>query len=135
MAAPSAADVAGYLSQVVAANHDTLATAGSPDRIYAGQVFALPVPAATAGPPAPAISVPPPIPVHPAPPSATATVVTAPGDSFWSVAERVVSGRQAVSTEADVAAYWVQLVSTNEGRLAPPGNPDLIYPGQTFALP
>ena len=31
--------------------------------------------------------------------------------------------------------YWQQLIEVNRDRLAPPGDPDLIHPGQRFHLP
>jgi DNA-binding SARP family transcriptional activator/nucleoid-associated protein YgaU len=73
----------------------------------------------------------------PAAPSAPATEVTvAPGDNFWSLAESEVGaawGRE--PTDAEVAPHWRALVDANSEALAPPGDPDLIYPGQTFAVP
>lgn len=61
---------------------------------------------------------------------------TQPGEHFWSMAEQVLEaswGR--APTDAEVMPYWQQLVETNRGRLADPGNPDLIYPGQEFEVP
>lgn len=58
------------------------------------------------------------------------------GDHFWSIAERVLArewGRP--PTDAEVVGYWDRLITANQDRLADPENPDLIYPGQTFAVP
>lgn len=61
---------------------------------------------------------------------------TAPGEHFWSMAEQVLEaswGR--APTDAEVTPYWEQMVERNRGRLADPGNPDLVYPGQEFEVP
>jgi len=64
------------------------------------------------------------------------TVVVVAGDSFWSIAEHEVASVQgAAPTTAEVTGYWSQLVHANQGQLVHGGNPDLIYPGQTFSLP
>ena len=59
----------------------------------------------------------------------TRTWTVAPGESFWSIAERTVADG------ADVARYWRTLVDANRERLADPGNPDLLFPGQVLSLP
>lgn len=59
-----------------------------------------------------------------------------PGEHFWGLAERVLAeswGRPA--SDAEVVGYWQQVVEANRGALADPGNPDLVYPGQVFAVP
>jgi hypothetical protein len=58
------------------------------------------------------------------------------GDSLWSLAEGALatSGGERPS-DAEVAGYWVRLIELNRHRLLLPANPDLIYPGQVFALP
>jgi nucleoid-associated protein YgaU len=64
------------------------------------------------------------------------TVTVEKGDHFWSIAEDTLAeqwGREATDTE--VTPYWVQLVEANEGKLLPPGDPDMIYPDQEFVLP
>ncbi len=38
-------------------------------------------------------------------------------------------------TDGEVTPYWQTLVDSNRNALADPSNPDLIYGGQTFALP
>ena len=69
--------------------------------------------------------------------SATADeVVVVEGDHFWSIAKDTLAdawGRQ--PTDIEMTPYWVELVAANEDRLLPPGDPDLIYPDQTFTIP
>lgn len=58
------------------------------------------------------------------------------GDHFWSIAETALAdawGRR--PTDEEIHLYWKQVVDANRDRLAPPGDPDLIYPGQVFQLP
>lgn len=63
-------------------------------------------------------------------------VVVAPGDSFWSIAAQHVAGRlQRPPTDREIATYWRRLVAANTDRLAVAGQPDLVYPDQTFRLP
>ena len=60
----------------------------------------------------------------------------APGDSFWSIAEEIltdIAGHE--PTEQAIRRYWVQLIETNRRRLADPANPDLLFPGQLLDLP
>jgi nucleoid-associated protein YgaU len=52
------------------------------------------------------------------------------GDSFWSIAEDVVG-----AGGDHVRAYWEQLIAANADRLAVPGQPDLLFPGQRLTLP
>jgi hypothetical protein len=84
-----------------------------------------------------ALVVPGPAPPGPMPPAADATTwVVEPGDSFWSIAEDVVTGPDRSSPpERDVSRYWRRLVDANRDRLVDPGNPDLLLPGQTLTLP
>lgn len=59
-----------------------------------------------------------------------------PGDHFWSIAEDAMTdawGR--VPSDSELAPYWADVVELNTDRLLPPGDPDLIYPGQVFDLP
>jgi nucleoid-associated protein YgaU len=81
--------------------------------------------------------VPGPAPPGPAPPTADATTwVVEPGDSFWSIAEDVVTPPgQPAPPERDVSRYWRRLVDANRDRLVDPGNPDVLLPGQTLTLP
>lgn len=58
------------------------------------------------------------------------------GDHFWSIAEEALAeewGR--APTDSEIAPYWAGLVEENDGRLLPPGEPNLIYPEQRFHLP
>jgi len=58
------------------------------------------------------------------------------GDSLWLIAETVVN--DALGARANlghVDTYWRELIAVNRSRLAPPYDPDLIFPGQTFVLP
>ena len=67
---------------------------------------------------------------------AAAEVTVEPGDAFWSIATTTLAdawGRPPSNEE--ITGYWRQLVDTNRDRLAPPYDPDLIYPGQVFELP
>ena len=68
--------------------------------------------------------------------AAPAEVTVEQGDSFWTLAEDHLSaswGRP--PTDAEIAPYWQEMVAQNDARLAPPGDPDLIQPGQVFAAP
>jgi nucleoid-associated protein YgaU/DNA-binding SARP family transcriptional activator len=58
------------------------------------------------------------------------------GDNFWKIAQATLTsawGRP--PSDDETAPYWRQLVAANRDRLAPPYDPDLIYPGQRFELP
>ena len=58
------------------------------------------------------------------------------GDHFWSIAEEALSDAWGRSpTDNEIAPYWADLVQTNNGRLLPPEDPNLIYPEQRFHLP
>jgi hypothetical protein len=85
--------------------------------------------------------------------SAADSWVVGAGDSFWSIAEVVVAQAHqdqqpaqparaeaeadevGAQTEAEVGRYWSRLVAANRDRLAAPGHPDLLIPGQTLVLP
>lgn len=74
--------------------------------------------------------------VVPEPVIESSTWVVQPGDHFWSIAERTLArvwGRP--PTEAEVAPYWRDVIERNRDRLADRDNADLIFPGQSFALP
>jgi nucleoid-associated protein YgaU len=63
------------------------------------------------------------------------SVVVEPGDHLWKISEEhlaTVLGRPAEDAEVD--PYWRSVIDTNRERLAS-GDPDLIYPGETVALP
>jgi hypothetical protein len=73
----------------------------------------------------------------PRPPSITAAehVVVA-GESFWTIADEVLTDRlDRTPTEAETAAYWERLVLANRDRLVDRDNPDLIFPGQSLSVP
>ena len=58
------------------------------------------------------------------------------GDHFWSIAEEALTDAWGRSpTDSEIAPYWADLVQTNNGRLLPPEDPNLIYPEQRFQLP
>lgn len=68
-------------------------------------------------------------------PLATSYVVQS-GDHLWSIAERVMTNRLAAPpSDAQIVAYWSVLIAMNRDRLVDPDDPDLILPGQEFALP
>jgi hypothetical protein len=80
-------------------------------------------------------------PPRPDPPAAGAVTAAAtwtvqPGQCFWSIAEAELGrvwGRR--PTAAEVVPYWNRLIEANRTALADPGNADLVFPGQVFALP
>lgn len=58
------------------------------------------------------------------------------GDHFWHIAEQTLLeawGRP--PTDREIAPYWRQLIDANRDRLRPPGDPDLIHPGQHLTIP
>ena len=68
---------------------------------------------------------------EPLPPS----VVVEPGDHLWKISEdhlAAVLGRTAEDGEVD--PYWRSVIEANRDRLLS-GDPDLIFPGETVALP
>jgi hypothetical protein len=96
--------------------------------------------AGTEAPGAPPPAPPPSVPSQPerAPTSASSggRYVVAPGDCFWSIAERVLTDHAGVDVaERLLIEYWHRLILHNRGRLVAPDNPDLLYPGQVLLLP
>ena len=64
------------------------------------------------------------------------TWVVGPGDSFWSIAEDMLSPSGGdPPSERDVGRYWRRLIAANRAGLVDPGNPDLLIPGQELDLP
>jgi hypothetical protein len=58
------------------------------------------------------------------------------GDTFWSIAEEALTDqRGSFPSQHEIVRYWRQLIATNQARLAAPGNPDLLLPGQSLLLP
>ena len=58
------------------------------------------------------------------------------GDHFWGIAETTLTqswGR--APADAEIVPYWRQIVEANRDALLPPGDPDVIYPGQQFVVP
>lgn len=76
-----------------------------------------------------------PSPAPAAPPTDVSVHVVAPGESFWSIADDVVSEWPAATDLAGLTRYWQQLIDANRDRLVDPGNPDLLHPGQELVLP
>lgn len=68
---------------------------------------------------------------------AAARVATVePGDNFWTIAETTLATAwRRPPTESETSEYWRRLVDTNRQHLAPPYDPDFIYPDQRFELP
>ncbi len=57
-------------------------------------------------------------------------------DHFWALAEQALTdawGR--APSDAELTPYWAEMVEANVDRLAPPEDPNLIYPGQSFVVP
>gem|GEM_PF-1038036 len=95
---------------------------------------------ADAGPPAPPDAAPPAAAPQVSPatttPASDATWTVRSGQCFWSIAESELSrawGRR--PTAAEIVPYWHRLIEANRSALADPGNADLIFAGQVFALP
>jgi nucleoid-associated protein YgaU len=82
----------------------------------------VPAPAAPAPPPAPAAS-------------ATRLHVVVPGDNLWRIARAELVARGQTDPDiATIARYWRVVVERNRNALRS-HNPNLIYPGETIALP
>ncbi|MDH3294360.1 MAG: LysM peptidoglycan-binding domain-containing protein, partial [Acidimicrobiia bacterium] len=75
--------------------------------------------------------------VGPASPADDLAAVTVDqGDHFWSLAkDRLTAEWGREPTEAELTPYWADMVAHNRHRLRPPGDPDLIHPGQQFEFP
>lgn len=73
---------------------------------------------------------------------APATATTAgqwtvkPGECFWSIADDVLAERLGrPPTDAEIVPYWQRLIDANRHHLVQRDNPDLVLPGQIFAVP
>ena len=67
--------------------------------------------------------------------TSTDSTVVQPGDHFWKISARHLSGildRDPASSE--IAPYWRRVVVENTPNLKS-GNPDLIYAGEVIELP
>ena len=57
------------------------------------------------------------------------------GDNFWTIAANQVQAKLGhAPTNEEVRAYWVVLIEANQANISS-GNPNLIFPGETFTLP
>ena len=72
---------------------------------------------------------------HASPPGDTTAVhIVAPGESFWSIAVDHLAAHGRPTDDRSVATYWCDLMAANADRLVVPGDPDLLFPGQTLVL-
>jgi hypothetical protein len=88
-------------------------------------------------PPPTAPVTPPPRPTpRPTPPPAPTTVTVQPGDSFWTIAEGLVSLRlHREPTDPEVIGPWLDLIARNRDVLPDPDDADLLLPGTVLDLP
>ena len=78
----------------------------------------------------------PPVQALAAAPAVAAEVTVQSGDNFWDLAEgQLTEAWGRAPTDAEVVPHWQALVETNRQSLVPPGDPDLIHPGQVFSVP
>ncbi len=71
-----------------------------------------------------------------APPVAPARWTIQAGDHLWHVSESVLTSRYGrTPNPVEISRYLDALVAANTERLAVPGQPDLVFPGQEFVLP
>ena len=60
------------------------------------------------------------------------TVVVAPGDHLWSIAERELAARLGrPPSDAEIVPYWVEVIALNPDL----PDPDLVFPGMEIRLP
>lgn len=65
----------------------------------------------------------------------TTTHTVQPGDHLWSISSTTLRDRMGrMPSDAETAAYWRTVIDHNRATLRS-GDPDLIYPGETIALP
>lgn len=58
------------------------------------------------------------------------------GEHFWHIAKTTLERAwDRTPANDEIVPYWRELIETNRDRLAPPGDPDIIHPGQRFELP
>jgi hypothetical protein len=85
-------------------------------------------PGTPTGPTAPAVPA--------APEIDPSTWVVEPGDSFWSIAEEVMTAPDgSTPDERTVSRYWQRLFAANRANLVDPDNADLLLPGQRLDVP
>lgn len=71
-----------------------------------------------------------------APTVTPSTWTVAPGESFWSIAEELLTEAwHRTPSGPEVDAFWRALVEVNRSRLTDPTDADLIQPGQVFEVP
>jgi nucleoid-associated protein YgaU/DNA-binding SARP family transcriptional activator len=59
-----------------------------------------------------------------------------PDDHFWHIATTALEQAwDRTPDDHEIVPFWRELIDINRDRLAPPGDPDLIHPGQRFELP
>ena len=69
-------------------------------------------------------------------PAETGEHVVEAGEHFWEIAEDTLTDAwDRPPTDQETASYWRELIEDNRDRLAPPHDPDIIHPGEVFALP
>ena len=56
------------------------------------------------------------------------------GDNLWTIAAGHLADTGVTRSNGQIAPYWRELVQENRASLRS-GNPDLIFPGETVALP
>lgn len=92
-----------------------------------------PLPHESAAPPTPTSPARPP---EPDPLTRAGQVTVQPGESFWTVAERLTAGRLGrPPADVEVIEPWLALIEANRDRLTDPDDPDLLFPGQVLRLP
>ena len=73
---------------------------------------------------------------RPVPVEADLSVTVRPGDSFWTIAEDLVSLRlQRAPTDPEVIGPWRDLIAANRDALPDPADPDVLLPGTVLRLP
>jgi len=104
------------------------------DRLYPG--WTLLVPATDTASPAPAEADAPADPVDDTAASVDGQWHVEQGDHFWHIATTTLEHAwDRTLDDHEIVPYWQQLIDTNRDRIAPPGDPDLIHPGQQFRIP
>jgi hypothetical protein len=101
---------------------------------FAGGAPPLPVPVVSAPLPEP-LPIPPVAPLGPASPAAPQDHhIVQWGDNLWTIAAGHLADTGVTRSDGQIAPYWRELVQDNRAGLRS-GNPDLIFPGESVALP